>query len=69
MPGKAGHAMAKFVYGGSDPDHVRLEAEPGEELSLEVVRTWSTLSIACALEEIGDHLAEIRACLEATRRH
>lgn len=51
--------MAKFVYGEADRGFIALEAEPGEEIPVEMVTAWATLQLATALDQISDNLRDI----------
>ena len=45
--------MATFEYHGPDYEGIRIKAEEGDEIPLEVAQTFALLSIGRALDTIG----------------
>jgi hypothetical protein len=51
--------MAKFVYSETGEPGLTLEAEPGEEIPVEMVAAYAAMRTAWALEALADSVREL----------
>ena len=61
--------MARFKYLEADDGQVVLEAEPGEDIPVDMAQAWALIRIAHALELNLDAAGIIADAIEGARPH